>query len=638
MLLYHSVGTGKTCSAIAAATTNFEPFDYTILWVTRTTLKSDIWKNMFDQVCHKGIQDRIAAGEVIPDVQKERMRLLSRAWRIRPLSYKQFSNLVSKKNRYYEQLVKENGEADPLQKTLLIIDEAHKLYGGGDLSSIERPDMKALHQSLMNSYAISGMNSVRLLLMTATPITENPLELVQLINLCRPIDQQIADTFDLFSAQYLKEDGTFTPAGQSQFLDEIAGHISYLNREKDARQFSQPIIKRILTSIVPESQMKYVDDFDKFITRSESEDDILKLEEQLQIIVKKLEDELRDINKFNFRYFYERCLQYTDIPAKKCASVINKNITELLKEIKDYTRTIKDQIKTVRGELKDIKQGRQRKLSVIKQKIKENPRLFLQYKSSSYATIRENCSKKTMNDDQFIQAVQNLPEVLLLEDEIKARKEKITMLENQLEIEIQGFKQKIIQMREMMREPNIAPIEKSVLQYSVRDSKKIFRETKKNRTKEIQGEIKVEQEEIKQTEKEKKNLFNRIRKTIKKQKKQREKEEKQSRKREHDIRKKTDLIISEIKDVEVKGLAQHREEIIRHDLEMLERELQRKTLEKLHKQREKDRKRAEKDHENRIKKELKKREKEEEKERKNLEKTRKKQEQQQKANKTRKEK
>jgi hypothetical protein len=108
MLLYHSTGSGKTCSAIAAATANFEPLGYTILWVTRTTLKNDIWKNMFDQVCHKSIQERITNGEVIPDVHKERMRLLSKAWRIRPMSYKQFSNLVSKKNQYYEQLVKQN--------------------------------------------------------------------------------------------------------------------------------------------------------------------------------------------------------------------------------------------------------------------------------------------------------------------------------------------------------------------------------------------------------------------------------------------------------------------------------------------------------------------------------------------------
>jgi hypothetical protein len=40
MLLWHSVGTGKTCTAIATATSTFEKQGYTILWVTRTTLKN----------------------------------------------------------------------------------------------------------------------------------------------------------------------------------------------------------------------------------------------------------------------------------------------------------------------------------------------------------------------------------------------------------------------------------------------------------------------------------------------------------------------------------------------------------------------------------------------------------------------
>ncbi len=144
MLLWHSTGSGKTCSAIATASNEFEKEGYTILWVTRTTLKNDIWKNMFDQVCHEIIRTKISANEiVIPSEQPKRLKLLSQSWRIRPMSYKQFSNLVSKQNKLYDTLVKINGIADPLRKTLIVIDEAHKLYGGGDLSSIERPDMNA---------------------------------------------------------------------------------------------------------------------------------------------------------------------------------------------------------------------------------------------------------------------------------------------------------------------------------------------------------------------------------------------------------------------------------------------------------------------------------------------------------------
>jgi superfamily II DNA or RNA helicase len=250
MLLWHSVGVGKTCTAIATATSTFEKQGYTILWVTRTTLKNDIWKNMFEQVCHEIIKLKIEKdGIVIPSKNSDRMKLLSKSWRVRPMSYKQFSNLVSKKNQIYETMVKINGKEDPLRKTLLIIDEAHKLYGGGDLSTIETPDMVALHASLMNSYIVSGADSVKLLLMTATPIQTDPMELVKLINLFKMPKEQMPDNFDVFSEQYLDENGYFKTAGLHKFRDEIAGHISYLNREKDARQFSQPVITTILTDV-----------------------------------------------------------------------------------------------------------------------------------------------------------------------------------------------------------------------------------------------------------------------------------------------------------------------------------------------------------------------------------------------------
>jgi len=46
LLLWHSTGTGKTCSGISIATKSFEKEDYTIIWVTRSTLRGDIWKNI----------------------------------------------------------------------------------------------------------------------------------------------------------------------------------------------------------------------------------------------------------------------------------------------------------------------------------------------------------------------------------------------------------------------------------------------------------------------------------------------------------------------------------------------------------------------------------------------------------------
>lgn len=238
--------THNTCCAIATATSSFEKEGYTILWVTRTTLKSDIFKNMFDQVCHIVLQEKMANGFKIPEASTDRLRLLSSSWKIRPMSYKQFSNLVTGKNSLYQDLVAINGKEDPLKKTLLIIDEAHKLYGGTDLSSTERPDMVRLHKAIMNSYTVSGKDSVRLLMMTATPITNDPMELVKLLNLCRESEFQLAHEYDKFAEEFAVDNtGKFTKKGSRKFLDTVAGYISYLSREKDARQFSQPLITNV---------------------------------------------------------------------------------------------------------------------------------------------------------------------------------------------------------------------------------------------------------------------------------------------------------------------------------------------------------------------------------------------------------
>ena len=239
--------THNTCAAIATATSSFEEAGYTILWVTRTTLKSDIYKNMFDQVCSLVIQEKIKEkGLKIPEDFSARIRLLSNSWKIKPMSYKQFSNLVAQKNEFYKDLVKINGSNDPLRKTLLIIDEAHKLYGGGDLSSIERPDMNKLHKAIMTSYEKSGKDSVKLLLMTGTPITDDAMELIKLINLCRLPTQQMPVDYSKFAEEFMIDDnGKFSKKGWFKYLNTIAGYISYLNRSADARQFSQPVITTI---------------------------------------------------------------------------------------------------------------------------------------------------------------------------------------------------------------------------------------------------------------------------------------------------------------------------------------------------------------------------------------------------------
>lgn len=245
ILFWHSVGTGKTCSAIATATTSFDMEGYTILWVTRHTLKADIWKNMYKQVCSIDIQNKIKAGLVLPKKVRN-TQYISKNW-LEPISYKQFSNMLLKRNKIYNEMVRRNGAEDPLKKTLLIIDEAHKLYSP-TVAKNEKPDTDILEKMIQNSYNKSGADSTRVLLMTATPFTEDGMEMMKLMNLLRE-DEKLDVDFATFSRKYLDNDGYFTERGRKMFQNEISGYISYLNRSQDARNFAHPVIENITTSM-----------------------------------------------------------------------------------------------------------------------------------------------------------------------------------------------------------------------------------------------------------------------------------------------------------------------------------------------------------------------------------------------------
>ena len=252
MLLFHSVGSGKTCTAIATATNTFDREGYRILWVTRHTLKEDIWKNMFDNICNVIIQDRLNNGEILPTTRAKRMEFLGKNW-LQPISYKQFTNLIKGKNKYYKEMVDLNGKEDPFRKTLIIVDEIHKIYSSS-LSALEKPNPEVLQTMVQNSYKVSGKDSLKLLLMTATPITDDHMSCVKILNLLLENYERFPEEFERFKTMFCNENGLFTEKGSQEFMNRITGIVSYIDRANDRSQFAYPVIRDVLLDIEKNQQ------------------------------------------------------------------------------------------------------------------------------------------------------------------------------------------------------------------------------------------------------------------------------------------------------------------------------------------------------------------------------------------------
>ena len=368
LLLWHSVGTGKTCTAIATASNTFEKQGYTILWITRHTLKPEIWKNMYNQICSYIIKEKIEIKKQdIPINPDKPLSYLNNQW-ITPISYKQFSNLIKKQNEFYNQLVKINGNEDPLKKTLIIIDEAHKLFAD-DVPAIEKPDINALKKAIYHSYDYSKKDSCKLLLMTATPYTNNPMQLFKLLNLLKE-DNYFTEDFDEFKDLYLDDFYKFKKDKSRLFLDNISGYISYLNREKDIRQFAYPVL--------------YINDVN-ISTNNNNSNTILDLvsifkneiNEYINIDINETIDLISNLDKLIKK---QKNKDDTIINQEKALDIcLNKNTskndditTDIKKFILSVKKTIKDLEKQKQKELKDLEKQKQKELKDLeKQKQKE---------------------------------------------------------------------------------------------------------------------------------------------------------------------------------------------------------------------------------------------------------------------------
>jgi len=247
LLAWHSVGTGKTCTAVATASGAFLSAGYRILWVTRNSLMSDVWKNVFNSVCYMpfrrlGVENR-GVGSEMGRLERRGVSPLF----MKPISYKMFQNALEKKNDLGRTLYRANGD-DMLRRTFLVIDEVHKLHDG-DLLATEKADFSVIQRYIWNSYRVSGADSARVLLMSATPIGDTPASLFDILNTLIPSAEERLTDLDSFRRRFVDTDGHVSVDGAQYFMLRARGLISYLNRERDPTTFAIPTIRTITVGL-----------------------------------------------------------------------------------------------------------------------------------------------------------------------------------------------------------------------------------------------------------------------------------------------------------------------------------------------------------------------------------------------------
>ena len=185
LLLYHGIGSGKTCSAITIAETflsNHRLFDEPEIWIiSKKALKKSFEQEVFRTVLlltPEFLREQCTGDtyyQLIPDHDKlSQDKLIQRIQRVIKsryhfYGYEKFANLIT---TYLE----EGTLSEKIKNKLIIIDEAHNIRNldtGESQKKIIEPLLKFIQM---------GQNN-RLVLLTATPMFNEPEEILWLLSL-----------------------------------------------------------------------------------------------------------------------------------------------------------------------------------------------------------------------------------------------------------------------------------------------------------------------------------------------------------------------------------------------------------------------------------------------------------------------
>jgi len=157
--------------------------------------------------------------------------------------------------------------------------------------------------------------------MTATPFTEDGMEMIKLLNLLRE-DTKFDTDFSEFSSRYLDDGGYFTKVGLRQFQDKVSGYISYLNRSQDARNFAHPVIKNVYAKISLEKKEDNAASADASGSGAK-----LKMSKADKDNMKEIKSELKELLK------QEKALDIHEKELKACVKMADKNYKAASKNI-----------------------------------------------------------------------------------------------------------------------------------------------------------------------------------------------------------------------------------------------------------------------------------------------------------------
>lgn len=241
VIVFHGVGVGKTCTAVTISNSFRDIYrrkQKKIICLVSENIKPGWMKQIYDptkgtnQCTGDSLHSLISDSETFlkdTDLKKQKKtnKMIKEFYDF--YGYGKFSNLVSKRiqqsigNRDLTTVEKEKKEKQIIQSMfsdrLLIIDEAHNLRSENE--SMDRDVLINLRKVIKYS------QNLRLILLTATPLFNQPTEIIWLLNLLLKNDNRP----EIIDKEIFTKHGHLKESGKEILQKKCRGYISYLRGE-----------------------------------------------------------------------------------------------------------------------------------------------------------------------------------------------------------------------------------------------------------------------------------------------------------------------------------------------------------------------------------------------------------------------
>jgi superfamily II DNA or RNA helicase len=288
LLLFHSVGTGKSCSAISIAEQYHEIYKKKVLIILSSNLEDNFRKQIFD-ITKYDIKKNIAnicTGTKYPDMILDKQKLNDEELdkkikhiineKYEFLGYKELAIKIEKiENKFLDSKKFNEKISEIFSDRLIIVDEAHNLRNPNEKN--KKQTSKAFKDLLIN------VINVKLVLLTATPMFNNSKEIIWTLNLLLINDKRP----ELTESMVFDKLGDLTENGRKILIDRSRGYISYMRGETP---FAFPF--RLYPKINNDKNLlKYYPEKDIYGNTIDNKNKI----KHLEIIVSNMSDYQKDI-------------------------------------------------------------------------------------------------------------------------------------------------------------------------------------------------------------------------------------------------------------------------------------------------------------------------------------------------------